>query len=252
MLSMRRGGCGVDLVVSWGYGVAAGCFATPVFLATVWRPRNPKTGFCAWPARSLGTSLSRSIGQITSVSMVTVYHPPARLSKYWVMTDGWPIARDAAGRGRIQVDAAGGVAGCGLSRIHFTTAMAEKDPIDSNVRLEDADAALEFLKHEGEGGVVSFSEEDEKRLVRKIDWRIVPLMWSCYFLQYLDKTLSMLSSPPLPSRIAIANGGSSQLCGCDEPKERYEYVEHPVLLPGYGFLHVRTLVGGLVNRKTDI
>ncbi|KAH8895591.1 allantoate permease [Thozetella sp. PMI_491] len=31
--------------------------------------------------------------------------------------------------------------------------------------------------------------EDEKRLVRKIDLMIVPLMFGCYFLQYLDKTL---------------------------------------------------------------
>ncbi|KAF2224779.1 major facilitator superfamily domain-containing protein [Elsinoe ampelina] len=30
---------------------------------------------------------------------------------------------------------------------------------------------------------------DEKRLVRKIDWMIMPLMWTCYVLQYLDKTL---------------------------------------------------------------
>ena len=33
------------------------------------------------------------------------------------------------------------------------------------------------------------TREDEKKLVRMIDWMIVPLMWSCYCLQYLDKTL---------------------------------------------------------------
>jgi len=31
--------------------------------------------------------------------------------------------------------------------------------------------------------------EDEKALVRKIDWMIMPLMWCCYVAQYLDKTL---------------------------------------------------------------
>jgi hypothetical protein len=33
------------------------------------------------------------------------------------------------------------------------------------------------------------TEEEEKKLIRKIDWMIMPLMWSCYCLQYLDKTL---------------------------------------------------------------
>ena len=51
----------------------------------------------------------------------------------------------------------------------------------------DADAALDFLRHEGP--VRDMTAEDEKRLVRKIDWMVMPLMWMCYCLQYLDKTL---------------------------------------------------------------
>lgn len=39
------------------------------------------------------------------------------------------------------------------------------------------DAALEFLNHES--GTVT--EVDEKALVRKIDWRIVPLMCKCSY-----------------------------------------------------------------------
>jgi hypothetical protein len=69
------------------------------------------------------------------------------------------------------------------------------DPLDisslehgSSVAPKDGDAALAFLQSEE---VVEFTAEQEKKLVRKIDWMIVPLMWSCYFLQYLDKTLSM-------------------------------------------------------------
>lgn len=50
-----------------------------------------------------------------------------------------------------------------------------------------ADAALEFLSAEG---TVSVSDIDEKNLVRKIDWMIMPLMWACYNLQYLHKVLS--------------------------------------------------------------
>ncbi|OOF89982.1 hypothetical protein ASPCADRAFT_519516 [Aspergillus carbonarius ITEM 5010] len=49
-----------------------------------------------------------------------------------------------------------------------------------------ADAALEYLRTED---VATFSEVDEKRLVRKIDRMIVPLMWAIYFLQYQDKIL---------------------------------------------------------------
>lgn len=63
---------------------------------------------------------------------------------------------------------------------------------EKRVELGDVDAALEYLNHED---TTLMSEIDEKKLVRKIDWMIVPLLWLCYCLQYLDKTLSM---PPLP------------------------------------------------------
>ena len=55
---------------------------------------------------------------------------------------------------------------------------------------KDADKALEFLR--GEAGVGEGEAIEEKRLVRKIDFQIVPLMFCCYFLQYLDKSLRML------------------------------------------------------------
>lgn len=53
--------------------------------------------------------------------------------------------------------------------------------------VADADAALEFLRQGNDA--VSMTAEDERKLKRKIDWRVVPLMFGCYFLQYLDKTL---------------------------------------------------------------
>ncbi|GJN81749.1 hypothetical protein PLIIFM63780_005284 [Purpureocillium lilacinum] len=55
------------------------------------------------------------------------------------------------------------------------------------ISTRDVDAALKFLDNEGTRTVMT--ESDEKRLVRKIDWRIMPLLTCCYFLQYLDKTL---------------------------------------------------------------
>ncbi|KAM0720371.1 hypothetical protein Q7P37_004507 [Cladosporium fusiforme] len=52
---------------------------------------------------------------------------------------------------------------------------------------KNQDAALEFLRSRAD--VRPMSEADEKALLRKIDWRIIPLMFGCYTLQYLDKTL---------------------------------------------------------------
>lgn len=66
------------------------------------------------------------------------------------------------------------------------------DPITSIeadiVIIQDGDAALAFLRNE-DTRIVSFTVDQERDLVRKIDWRIMPLMFCCYTLQYLDKTL---------------------------------------------------------------
>ncbi|KAL0265127.1 hypothetical protein SLS55_001086 [Diplodia seriata] len=55
----------------------------------------------------------------------------------------------------------------------------------------DGDEALKFLA--AETTVLTAGElsdvVDEKALVRKIDRMVIPLMWCCYCLQYLDKTL---------------------------------------------------------------
>lgn len=47
------------------------------------------------------------------------------------------------------------------------------DPEKQALRSKDADAALEFLCSEG---TTAMTDVDEKSLVRKIDWRVVPLM----------------------------------------------------------------------------
>lgn len=68
----------------------------------------------------------------------------------------------------------------------------------------ETDDALKFLRRDDEHG--AFEDIDEKVLLRKIDWMVMPvrfplhswlfltnrfiqLMFSCYILQYLDKTL---------------------------------------------------------------
>lgn len=58
-----------------------------------------------------------------------------------------------------------------------------------DISTKNADDALDFLQHEGTTAVRAMTAQDEKTLRRKIDWMIMPLMWSCYCLQYLDKTL---------------------------------------------------------------
>ncbi|KAI9372632.1 allantoate permease [Aspergillus egyptiacus] len=56
----------------------------------------------------------------------------------------------------------------------------------SPIASDKVDAALDFLSS---GETIVFSEEEEKKLVRKIDWMIVPMMWAVYYLQYQDKIL---------------------------------------------------------------
>ncbi|PVI05505.1 MFS general substrate transporter [Periconia macrospinosa] len=51
----------------------------------------------------------------------------------------------------------------------------------------NVDKALEFLQHNETG--TEQTVVDERALVRRIDWMIVPIMFACYFLQYLDKSL---------------------------------------------------------------
>ncbi|SPB47312.1 unnamed protein product [Aspergillus niger] len=67
-----------------------------------------------------------------------------------------------------------------------TSAVDVESKADGHVSFGQADAALEYLRA---GEVATFSDVDEKKLLRKIDWMVVPLMWAIYFLQYLDKIL---------------------------------------------------------------
>ncbi|KAF2464449.1 MFS general substrate transporter [Lindgomyces ingoldianus] len=54
-------------------------------------------------------------------------------------------------------------------------------------QFKDADRALHFLRHNETGEEMAIV--DEKALVKRIDFMIVPMMFACYFLQYLDKSL---------------------------------------------------------------
>ena len=60
--------------------------------------------------------------------------------------------------------------------------------------LKDPDQAYRFLQSIGAAhGHEDLSPESLSALRRKVDWHIVPIMFGCYTLQYLDKTLLNVS-----------------------------------------------------------
>lgn len=64
--------------------------------------------------------------------------------------------------------------------------MSFQDPITPH-EIKDTDEALTFLRKEEVGDEGEYV--DEKALIRKIDWMVMPLMFWCYLLEYLDKSL---------------------------------------------------------------
>ena len=61
---------------------------------------------------------------------------------------------------------------------------------DKVIDSKRVDEALTFLDHTHDVTEGEISEVDDKKLMRKVDWTLMPLMFACYFLQYSDKTLS--------------------------------------------------------------
>lgn len=53
----------------------------------------------------------------------------------------------------------------------------EKTAVDA----KDDDAALHFL--DGSDAVGEDANVDEKKLMRRVDWMLMPLMFMCYYLQ---------------------------------------------------------------------
>ena len=62
--------------------------------------------------------------------------------------------------------------------------ISNRDVISSSGNVDDA---LRFLKAERLEG--DLSDIDEKKFVRKLDWFIMPMLFSVYYLQFTDKTL---------------------------------------------------------------
>jgi hypothetical protein len=71
--------------------------------------------------------------------------------------------------------------------VYRTNSTTERSGSIEKPAFKDGDKALDFLRSEAEVGETDLI--DEKQLVRKIDFMIVPIMFGCYCLQYLDKSL---------------------------------------------------------------
>ena len=69
-----------------------------------------------------------------------------------------------------------------------SSGVTKRDLEERRESATEVDAASAYLNHED---LAARSSLDEKALVRKIDWRVILMMWAMYNLQYLDKTLSM-------------------------------------------------------------
>ena len=70
------------------------------------------------------------------------------------------------------------------------------------VEARDVDEALKYLEAAGDN--INLEDVDEKKLMRKVDWMLMPLMFLCYFLQYSDKTLiNYAVSWPLIKQIQV-------------------------------------------------
>ena len=74
--------------------------------------------------------------------------------------------------------------GANIEQLAVVDSYEDGKVIDS----KKVDEALHFLddSNVAEG---QLSEINDKKLMRKIDWMLMPLMFACYFLQYSDKTL---------------------------------------------------------------
>lgn len=79
----------------------------------------------------------------------------------------------------------------GQDEIHHNASLEAEESVPEKTQYRDADKALDFLRHNENGD--EHTLVDEKKLVKRIDWMIVPIMFCCYFLQYLDKSLRMFT-----------------------------------------------------------
>lgn len=94
----------------------------------------------------------------------------------------------------------------------------ENNVSDSKSQVDDA---LKFLRNHSE--TVSMTSTEEKALVRKLDWMLMPLMAVVYNLQYLDKTIRISPYPASRWRHNLRVSPVSELRKCYGHLEGYAY-----------------------------
>lgn len=69
-------------------------------------------------------------------------------------------------------------------------AQSTHSPVARSIESKDLDKAYLYLNHQGQ----TDETVDLKALRRKIDWWIVPIMFACYTLQFIDKVVINVST----------------------------------------------------------
>lgn len=70
--------------------------------------------------------------------------------------------------------------------------------IEASTESKDLDQAYLYINHQSQAD----ETVDLKALRRKIDWWIVPIMFACYTLQFIDKVvINVSTSSAMPSEM---------------------------------------------------
>lgn len=72
----------------------------------------------------------------------------------------------------------------------------EKGPRDRR----DIDQAYLYMQNAQRDDITELSPDELKKLRRKIDFRIVPIMFCCYTMQFIDRVSLNVSSTDQPSQ----------------------------------------------------
>lgn len=75
-----------------------------------------------------------------------------------------------------------------FSKAQMTSNEETKDVISAHVENPPEVAREDLVDTLAHDTNVYFTVEEEKRVLSKIDWRVLPLMLGAYFLQQLDKS----------------------------------------------------------------
>ena len=75
----------------------------------------------------------------------------------------------------------------GVSKDVSSSERSSGDDVPAQVAGRDLDAAFWYVQESGSHKHEEATPNQLKALRRKIDWRIVPIMFLCYTMQFIDK-----------------------------------------------------------------